>query len=76
MTERERLATTAEVGVNVDMLDVDRLREWARLIDTFGPDITHWGQPQFVATKMRDIADRLETEVREVGQLRALVGQA
>lgn len=63
----------SELGLNVDMLDVDRLRDWARLIDTHGDHISDWGDPRFVAGKLRDIADRLADEVRDVGQLRARV---
>lgn len=61
-----------ELGLNVDMLDVDRLRDWARLVED-DPLVTRWGSPQFVAGKMRDIADRLAVEIKEVGQLRAAV---
>lgn len=60
------------LGLNVCMLDVDRLRDWARLIED-DPLITRWGQQVFVANKMRDIAERLEKEIKDVGELRRLL---
>lgn len=65
-------AARCNLGLNVDMLDVDRLRNWAQCIQTFGADIGHWGSPKFVAETLIDIANRLDREIRDVGQLRAL----
>lgn len=62
-----------ELGLNVDMLDVDRLRNWARLIGDGGHDITNWADSMFVAGKLRDIADRLAKEIADVGVLRAAI---
>lgn len=49
-----------------DMLDVDRLNQWAQRIEDYGANITEWGSPAFVAEKLRDIARRLERSVRSV----------
>jgi hypothetical protein len=57
-------------GLSIDMLDVDRLRSWADLIDIHGADITHWGQVAFVVAKLREIADGVEQAVRDIGALR------
>ena len=53
------------------MLDVDRLREWARLLLVHGPDISHWGSVPFVASKMQTLATDLEKAIRDIGRLRA-----
>lgn len=57
-------------GLAIDMLDVDRLREWARLLLVHGPDISHWGSVQFVASKLQIIATCMEHTIRDVGSLR------
>jgi hypothetical protein len=59
------------LGLSFDMLDVDRLRQWASNVDTYGPDLTHWAAPRFVSEWLQDLADRLETAVRDIGVLRA-----
>jgi hypothetical protein len=64
--------TAADLGLSIDMLDVDRLRSWASLIDIHGADITHWGRVPFVVAKLCEIADGIERAVKEIGQLRAL----
>lgn len=62
---------TGDLGLSIDMLDVDRLRSWANLIDIHGNDISHWSQRQFVIDWLKEFAGRLETAVREIGELRA-----
>jgi hypothetical protein len=62
------------VGLCIDMLDADRLNEWGRLIDIHGSRIDHWGDPVFVAQRMREIAARIAAVVKEVGELRAKAG--
>ena len=59
-----------ELGLNIDMTDVDRLNDWARLIDAHGPDIGQWGSSQFVVISLRDIATRMAQEIKDVGELR------
>jgi len=71
MTLAEREAIR-QLGLNVDMLDVDRLRDWARNIETFGNDLTHWASVSHLVRSMRALADNLEKEVREVGRMRSL----
>lgn len=68
VTDAER---TDDLGLSIDMLDVDRLREWARLLLVYGPDISNWGGLPFVAGKMQTIATGMEKAIREVGQLRS-----
>ena len=62
--------TSDDLGLSIDMLDVDRLKMWADRIETYGDRITEWGSPQFVAEKMRDIASRMEEAIRDIGKLR------
>lgn len=64
-------AGAGELGLHIDMLDVDRLREWARLILEYGSDISHWGDRFHVASKMQTMATCMEKEIRDVGLLRA-----
>jgi hypothetical protein len=63
--------TDDDCGLSIDMLDADRLREWARLILVHGADISHWGSPIYVASKMQMIATGIEKAVRDIGTLRA-----
>jgi hypothetical protein len=58
------------VGLHVDMLDVDRLRDWARLLLVHGADIGHWASVPHLASKMQTLATGLEKTVRDVGILR------
>lgn len=62
---------TTERGLNVDMLDVDRLRDWARLLLTHGADVSHWASVPHLAGRMQTLATQLEKEIRDVGELRA-----
>jgi hypothetical protein len=66
--------TRDDLGLVIDMLDADRLRDWAEKLDIYGNDISHWSDRSFVVKKLRDIAGRLEDTVREVGTLRELAG--
>ena len=59
-----------DCGLSVDMLDVDRLRDWARLLLVHGPDIGHWGSVPFVVSKMQTLATDLEKAIRDIGTLR------
>lgn len=65
----DRIAEDA--GLSIDMLDVDRLREWARLLLVHGADIGHWGSVPHVAGKLQIIATNVEKAVRDIGILRA-----
>ena len=58
-------------GLSIDMLDVDRLREWARLLLVHGADIGHWGSVPHVAGRMQILATNIEKAVRDIGILRA-----
>lgn len=60
-----------DLGLAVDMLDVDRLREWARLLLTHGADISHWASVPHVASKMQILATALEKVIHEIGTLRS-----
>ncbi len=64
------------LGLHVDMLDVDRLRDWARLLLEHGPDIGQWGSVPFVVSKMQTMATCLEKTIKDVGTLRAQVEAA
>jgi hypothetical protein len=59
------------LGLSIDMLDVDRLRKWADNIDTYGADLTQWSYPQFISEWLRNHADDVEAAVRDIGTLRA-----
>lgn len=58
-------------GLSIDMLDVDRLRQWSEHFDTFGANVTHWASVSFMVEQLRGLAGRLEEAVRDVGALRA-----
>lgn len=60
-----------DLGLSVCMLDVDRLRNWARNIAVHGADISRWGSVEFVQGRMERIADGLDEAVRDIGTLRA-----
>jgi NTP pyrophosphatase (non-canonical NTP hydrolase) len=60
-----------DCGLSIDMLDADRLREWARLLLVHGADVSHWGSTAFVASKMQTIATGIEKAVRDIGILRS-----
>ena len=69
------IASHDGLGLNIDMLDVDRLQDWARLIaDDGGHNITRWGSTTFVVSKLKDIANRMAQEIKDVGVLRRQVG--
>ena len=65
-----RLSSEDSTGLHVDMLDVDRLREWARLFLVHGCDISHWGSVPHVAGKLQTLATELEKTIRDIGRLR------
>jgi hypothetical protein len=67
--------THDDIGLAIDMLDADKLRHYAEKIEIHGSDISHWADRRFVIERLRDIAGRIETTVREVGTLRELAGQ-
>jgi hypothetical protein len=60
-----------DLGLSIDMTDVDRLRDWARNILTHGHDISEWGSVMFVASKMQIMATEMEKAVRDIGTLRS-----
>ncbi len=60
-----------DIGLSLDMLDADRLREWARLLLVHGGDISHWASVPHVAGKMQIMATNIEKAVRDIGELRA-----
>lgn len=59
-----------DIGLSIDMLDVDRLREWARLLLVHGPNVGHWASVTHLAGKMQLIATGIERAVRDIGTLR------
>lgn len=60
-----------DIGLSIDMLDVDRLRAWAQNLLTHGPDISHWGSVPFVVGKMQAIATGMERAIKDIGVLRS-----
>lgn len=60
------------LGLSIDMMDADRLRDWARLLLEHGPNISYWGDRMFVVSKLQTIATGIEKAVRDIGTLRAL----
>ncbi len=71
MSETDRARLPDDLGLSVDMLDVDRLRDWARLLLVHGADISQWGSVPFVASKMQTLATELEHAIRDIGTLRS-----
>ncbi len=67
---KEQSVRDDDLGLSIDMLDADRLREWARLILIHGNDIGHWGSVPHVANKLQLIATGIEKAVRDIGILR------
>lgn len=57
-------------GLSIDMLDADRLRQWAVNIDTYGYDLRQWADRGWLAQRLRTMADCVELAVREIGSLR------
>lgn len=51
-------------GLEIDMLDADRLRLFADRIETYGDRITEWGSPAFVVSRLREIAAHIEAAVK------------
>lgn len=52
-------------GPHLDMLQVDRLRTWARNIrEGGGHDISMWGRPSFVAEECERIANDIEAQIK------------
>lgn len=52
--------------------DANRLRQWAEKLETYGPNISEWGDRRFVIEQLRAVAGRIEATVAEVGTLREL----
>ena len=61
---------TDSLGLSIDMLDADRLRQYAQNLLTYGPDITHWASVPHVVSKLQTIANGIENAVRDIGVLR------
>ena len=61
------------LGLSIDMLDADRLRQYAQNLLTYGPDITHWASLPHVVSKLQTLATCIEKAVRDIGVLRAKV---
>lgn len=59
------------LGLSIDMLDVDRLRQWASNIAIYGSGIGYWASPTFVSEELQRIASALEQAIRDIGMLRA-----
>ena len=65
-----------DLGLSIDMLDADRLREWARLLLVHGSDISHWASVPHVAGKLQVTATSIEHAVRDIGTLLAALTAA
>lgn len=68
MTQRE------DLGLSIDMLDVDRVRKWAGLVEAHGDEVSKWAPT--MAKEMNKLADNLDLAVREIGQLRSFLAGA
>ena len=69
MTERDRDA----LGLSFDMIDVDTLGAWAHMLERDGVLTNATVQDlRDRATRMRDLATRLEQAVKDIGVLREL----
>lgn len=65
-----------DLGLSIDMLDVDRLREWARLLLAAPCTSSPLGRAVHVAGQMQILATNLERAIRDIGALRSRVGAA
>lgn len=65
-----------DIGLSIDMLDVDRLRDWAQKLLVHGSDISHWASVPFVASKLQTIATGMEKAIRDIGAMRETLVRA
>lgn len=56
--------------------DIARLRDWARLIEEYGPDISLWGGRVYVVGEMHAMADRLAVLNTRLGSMVELADAA
>ena len=59
-------------GLSIDMTDADRLRDWARNLLLYGPDVTHWASVPHLASRLQLLATDIEKTVKDIGALRAI----
>jgi hypothetical protein len=55
-------------GLNIDMLDADRLNGWAENIERYGERLTEWADPAFIVKELRRLAKAIEAEVKSGGE--------
>lgn len=67
----DQKATRDDLGLSIDMLDVDRLRQWAQLLLNHGADISYWASVPFVVSTMQILATNVEKAIRDIGVLRS-----
>ena len=65
-----QIAEQDDLGLSIDMLDADRLRQWADNIEVHGGDVTYWASMLFLVTKLRELSSSVEQAVRDIGMLR------
>ena len=65
-----QIAEQDDLGLSIDMLDSDRLRQWADNIEVHGGDVTYWASMLFLVTKLRELSSSVEQAVRDIGTLR------
>ncbi|CAB4189816.1 hypothetical protein UFOVP1196_14 [uncultured Caudovirales phage] len=68
------MAQREDLGLSIDMLDVDRVRRWASLVEAHGDEVSKWAPS--MSKQMNELADNLDFAVREIGQLRSFLAGA
>lgn len=59
-----------DIGLSIDMTDVDRLRQWANNLLGYGPDVTHWASVPHLVNRMQVMATEMEKAIAAIGRLR------
>lgn len=69
----DTLQNDEALGLSIDMLDADRLGQWAANIQTYGSNISEWGSRLFVVNELQRLSGAIASAVRDIGTLRAEV---
>ena len=69
----ETLQNEEALGLSIDMIDADRLGQWAANIQTYGSNISEWGSRLFVVNELQRLSGAIASAVRDIGTLRTEV---
>ena len=60
------------IGLSVDMLDADRLAQWAINIDRYGSNLAEWTDRRWLVNELQRLSKAVADVVRDVGVLRGV----